>query len=57
MNALADLLIGDSALLLYPRESKTGSQNCTKVPIFQNLSLFMPVFYYVSHKYFWGLWQ
>ena len=43
MTALADLLIGDSALLLYFSESRTRSQNSTIVPIFQNLSLFMSV--------------
>ena len=43
MTALADLLIGDSALLLYFSESRTRSRNSTAVPIFQNLSLFMSV--------------
>ena len=43
MTALADLLIGDSALLLYFSESRTRSRNSTIVPIFQNLSLFMSV--------------
>ena len=32
-------------------------QNSTVVPIFQNLSLFMSVFYCVSRKYFRVLWQ
>ena len=57
MAALADLLIGDSALLLYFSESRTRSRNSTIVPIFQNLSLFLSVFYCVSLKYFWVLWQ
>ena len=52
MTALADLLIGDSALLLYFSESKTRSRNSTIVPIFQNLLLFMSVFYCVCRKYF-----
>ena len=43
-----DLLIRDSALLLYFSESRTRSRNSTIVPIFQNLSLFMSVFYCVS---------
>ena len=42
-DSLADLLIGDSALLLYFSESRTKSRNSTTVPIFQNLSLFMCV--------------
>ena len=46
MTALADLLIGDSALLLCFSESRAKSRNPTIVPIFQNLSLFMSVFYY-----------
>ena len=45
MTALAGLLIGDSDLLLYFSESRTRNQISTKVPIFLNLSLFMPVFY------------
>ena len=44
MTALADLLIGDSVLLLYLSESRTRSQNSTIVPIFQNLLLFVAVF-------------
>ena len=52
MTVLADLLIGDSALLPYFSESRTRSQNSTIVPIFQNLSLFTSVFYCVSLKYF-----
>ena len=52
MTALADLLIGDSALLLYFSESRTRSRNSTGVPIFQNLPLFVSVFYCVSLKYF-----
>ena len=40
VTALADLLIGYSALLLYFREPRTTSLNYTIVPIFQNLSLF-----------------
>ena len=48
MTALVDLLIGDSLLLLYFSESRTGSQKSTIVPIFQNLSFFMSVFYCVS---------
>ena len=41
--ASANLLIADSALLLYFSESRTRSQNSTIVPIFQNLLLFMCV--------------
>ena len=42
-----------SALLLCFSESRTRSRNSTiVVPIFQNLSLFMSVFYCVSLKYF-----
>ena len=52
MTALADLLIGDSALLLYFRESRKRSRNSTIAPTFQNLSLFMSVFNCVSRKYF-----
>ena len=53
MIALADLL----TFLLYFSESRTKSQNSTVVPIFQNLLLFMSVFYCVSRKYFGVLWQ
>ena len=35
-DSLADLLIGDSALLLYFSESRIRSRNSTIVPIFQN---------------------
>ena len=52
MTALADLLIGDLALLLYFSESRKKSQNSAIVPIFQNLLLSMSVFYCVSQKYF-----
>ena len=52
-----DLLVGDSALLLYFRESRTRGRNSTIVPIFQNLPLFLSVFYCVSLKYFWVLRQ
>ena len=52
ITALADLLIGDSALLLYFSESRTRSRKFTIVPIFQNFSLFMSVFYCVSLKHF-----
>ena len=52
MTALADLLIGDSALLLYFSESRTRSRNSTLVPISQNLPLFISVFDYVSRTYF-----
>ena len=52
MTALADLLIGDSALLLYFSESRTRSRNSIIVPIFQNMSLFMSMIYCVSVKYF-----
>ena len=38
MTALVDLLIVDSALLLYFSESRTRSRNSTMLPIFQNLS-------------------
>ena len=40
---IADLLIGDSTLLLYFSKSTTRSRNSTIVPVFQNLSLFMCV--------------
>ena len=43
MTALADLLIGDSTLLLYFSESRTRCRNSTIVPIFQNLLLFVCV--------------
>ena len=52
MTALADLLIRESALLLYFSESRTRGRNSTIVPIFHNLSLFMSVFCCVSLKYF-----
>ena len=52
MTALADLLLGDSVLLLYFSESRTRSRNFTIVPVFQNLPLFMFVFYCVSRKCF-----
>ena len=52
MTALADLLIGDSALLLYFSETRTRSRNSTVVAIFQNLSLFISVFYCISRKQF-----
>ena len=48
MTALADRLIGDSALLLYFSQSRTKSRNSTIEPIFQNLSLFVSMFYCVS---------
>ena len=35
-DCLADLLTGDSTLLLYFSESRARSQNSTLVPIFQN---------------------
>ena len=47
-----DLLLGESALLLYFSESRTRSRNSTIVPIFQILSVFMSVFYCVSLKHF-----
>ena len=40
MTALADLLIGDSTLVLYFSGSRTRSPSSAIVPIFQNLSLF-----------------
>ena len=46
------MMTGDSALLLYFSESKTRSRNSTIVPVFQNKSIFMSVFYCVSQKYF-----
>ena len=52
MTILADLLIGDSTLLLYFSESRIKSRNSTIVPIFQNLPLFLFVFYRVSQKHF-----
>ena len=41
LTAVADLLINDSALLLYFSTSGTRNRNLTVVPIYQNLSLFM----------------
>ena len=38
-------LAGDSVLLLYFSESRARSRNSTKVPNFENLLLFMSVFY------------
>ena len=52
MIALVDLLIGDSVILLYFSESRIRSRNSTLVPILQNFSLFMSVFYCVSQRYF-----
>ena len=52
MTALADLLIGDSALLLYFSESRAKSQNFIIVPISQNMLLLISVFYCVNQKYF-----
>ena len=57
MTALANLLIGDSALLLYFSEPMTRSQNSTIVPMFQNMSLYMPVFHCASRNFFRKLWQ
>ena len=57
INALPDLLTGESALLLYFSESKTISRNSITVPIFQNLSFFMSVFYCVNRKHFGVLRQ
>ena len=51
MTTLADLLIGDSALLLYFREFRTRSGDSTIAPIFQNLLLFTSVLYCVTWKY------
>ena len=51
MTTLADLLIGDSALLLYFREFRTRSGDSTIAPIFQNLLLFTSVLYCVTRKY------
>ena len=45
MIALADVIIGDSALLLCFSESRTRSGNSTIVHIFQDLSLFLSVFF------------
>ena len=42
----------DSALLLYFSEFRTRSRNSTIVFSFQNLLLFMSVFYCVNQKYF-----
>ena len=52
MTASAELLVGDSALLLHFSESRTTSQNSTVVPIFQNVLLFTSVFYCKKRKYF-----
>ena len=52
MALLEDLLIGDFTLLLYCSESRTRSQNSTKVPDFRNFSLSMSMFYCVSPKHF-----
>ena len=52
MTALADLLIGDSTLLLHISEFRARSQNSTIVPIFQNFLSFMSVFYWVIRQYF-----
>ena len=57
MTTLVELLTVDSALLLYFSESRTRSQSSTIVHIFQNLLLFMSVFYCVSQIFFWLLWQ
>ena len=51
MTTLADLLIGDSALLLYFREFRKRSGDSTIAPIFQNLLLFLSVLYCVTRKY------
>ena len=45
MTDLADLSIGESALLQYFSESRSRSRKSTIVPIFQNLVLFMSVFF------------
>ena len=52
MTALADLLIGDSTLLLHFSESRTRCQNSTMVPIFQNLLLVMSVLLCKSKVFF-----
>ena len=52
MTALADLLIGDSALLLYFSEPRTMNRKCTMVTNLQNLLLFISVFYRVSRFFF-----
>ena len=54
MTALVDLLIGDSALLLYLSGSRTWRRNSTIVPIFQNLSLFMSTCFTIS-EVFWSI--
>ena len=51
MVALANLLKDDSVLQLYFSESRRRSRNSTTVHIFQNLSLFMSVFYCVNLFY------
>ena len=51
MTTLADLLIGNSALLLYFRKFRTRSGDSTIAPIFQNLLLFTSVLYCVTRKY------
>ena len=55
MTALADLLIGDSALLLYFSEPRTMNRKCTMVTNLQNLLLFISVFYRVSRFFFFFL--
>ena len=43
-DCFVDLLLGDSALLLYCSESGTSRQNFTAVPTLKDLSSFMLVF-------------
>ena len=52
MTALADLLIGDSALLLYFSEPRTRNRKCIMVTNLQNLLIFISVFYRVSRFFF-----
>ena len=52
MTASTDLLIGDSALLLYFSEPRTRNRKCTMVTNLQNLLLFISVFYRASRFFF-----
>ena len=52
MTALTDLLKSDTALKLYFSEFRTGSRNSNKLLVFQNLSLSVSVFYYLTRKCF-----
>ena len=47
MTALVDMIIGDSALLLWFSVSRVKSRNSTKIEIFQNM-LSMSAFFFVN---------